>query len=69
MTTVTFRYNPETDTNHYFSYNEENGMMTEKVTSADVHGEEEIIEEKSYVPTERQLFGVEWEESGKIKQV
>ena len=44
-------------------------MMTEKVTSADVHGEEEIIEEKSYVPTERQLFGVEWEESGKIKQV
>lgn len=61
-----FLSNPETDTNHFYYYNEEENIVTERVTVADVFGNETVIEEKKYTPTECQLLAFEWCESGKL---
>lgn len=70
MATVkNFRYNPETDTNHYFSFDTETETISERVTKLDASLTEIQVETKIYAPSETQLLGMEWAESGKIKRV
>lgn len=65
-----FRYNPETDTNHYFSFNDETLKMTERVTKTEGLSTKEVeVETKTYIASERQIAGLEWAESGKRKQI